>query len=379
MDKKEKRASRSLNSSQKNGNFSLMNPLRLSAKSGNRRNLKTKSEETSSILDYSDDDASSSESKSSPREGWHHINLRDVELSIYQKLGRGATSCVYSGSINGFGVAIKAFHEFVFENEYLADGDDLLREVKIMETITHHRIVRCFGHKIGLLQGEKQLMLFLELCHGSLKDIIEEYRNNQKGIINGLGKEDSQPSIIFHAFPSREIVHFMTQIAEGLYHLHHELNPKVIHRDIKSDNILYVKHIDEQLPRLKIGDFGEALHNKKSKFEPNIGTLEFCAPETLSSHKKNLVQYDEKIDIWSYGMILFELLTLEIPYRQEFGRDKREIEKAIESGRRPNLNNKGSRIRERIMPILYHQCTDFNPRKRPSAQDILSKFFNSFR
>ena len=55
-----------------------------------------------------------------------------------------------------------------------------------------------------------------------------------------------------------------------------------------------------------------------------------------------------------------------------------DIEEAIKSGTRPTLSNKGSRIRERILPILYQKCTEKDPKDRPSSKEILSKFLSTF-
>jgi len=110
---------------------------------------------------------------------------------------------------------------------------------------------------------------------------------------------------------------------------------------------------------------------KKKQLEPNIGTLEFRAPEIFSDSKSQLVKYTEKIDIWAFGMILFELLTLQIPYNDETKGDIFAITDLIKKGIRPVLPKSG-----KVLPVLYDKCTEISPMSRPSASEIIH-FFNT--
>jgi len=95
------------------------------------------------------------------------------------------------------------------------------------------------------------------------------------------------------------------EIAVAIRYLH---SRNIIHCDLKSSNIL----IDDNSNKIKIGDFGLSRIFNKSKPEENrgrIGTPHWMAPEVLRGEV-----YDEKADIYSYGMILWEIISLEIPY-----------------------------------------------------------------
>ncbi|XP_041013316.1 leucine-rich repeat receptor-like protein kinase PEPR2 [Juglans microcarpa x Juglans regia] len=96
-------------------------------------------------------------------------------------------------------------------------------------------------------------------------------------------------------------------IAQGLSYLHHDCVPQVIHRDIKSDNIL----LDSQLEP-KIGDFGIAKlvndSDSSSTRSAIVGTLGYIAPENAYS-----TRLTEKCDVYSYGVILLELLCRRLP------------------------------------------------------------------
>lgn len=95
------------------------------------------------------------------------------------------------------------------------------------------------------------------------------------------------------------------QILEGLNYLHTR-DPPIIHRDIKCDNIF----INGNTGQVKIGDLGLATNavNYTSAKLSIIGTPEFMAPEYYDE------DYDEKVDIWAFGMCVLEIATLEYPY-----------------------------------------------------------------
>lgn len=92
------------------------------------------------------------------------------------------------------------------------------------------------------------------------------------------------------------------QIVEGLYALHEDLN--IIHRDIKPENILCNENV------YKITDFGLSI--QKSTFQSGSGTLLYMAPELLMDGEKG-----KGVDIWSFGIILYEMLFKQHPFRAD--------------------------------------------------------------
>jgi len=95
------------------------------------------------------------------------------------------------------------------------------------------------------------------------------------------------------------------QILQGLDYLHRQCNPPIIHRDIKLDNIFF----NGPTGQVKIGDLGLAtiLSNIPMSI---IGTPEFMAPEFYNE------TYNEKVDIWAFGLCVIEMATLEYPYSE---------------------------------------------------------------
>ncbi|WKA07709.1 hypothetical protein VitviT2T_025495 [Vitis vinifera] len=166
-------------------------------------------------------------------------------------------------------------------------------------------------------------------------------------------------------------------IAQGLSYLHHDCVPQIIHRDVKSDNIL----MDSELEP-KIGDFGLAKlvsddSDASSTMSAIVGTLGYIAPE--NGHSTRLT---EKCDVYSYGVILLELLCRKLPVDPSFeeGLD-------IASWTRKNLqeNNEccsfldveiGSwNVDEQWKALklleLALDCTELEPGIRPSMRDVV--------
>ncbi|KAL6956655.1 non-specific serine,threonine protein kinase [Sarracenia purpurea var. burkii] len=120
----------------------------------------------------------------------------------------------------------------------------------------------------------------------------------------------------------RAVKHWCRQILKGLLYLHSH-DPPVIHRDLKCDNIFINGHQGE----VKIGDLGLAAILCKSKAARCVGTPEFMAPEVYEE------EYNELVDIYSFGMCLLEMVTFEYPYSE--CTHPAQIYKKVISGKKP--------------------------------------------
>jgi len=100
-----------------------------------------------------------------------------------------------------------------------------------------------------------------------------------------------------------------------------------------------------------------------------VGTTEFRAPELWDSKG-----YGVKVDIWAFGMVLFECLTLDIPYRRDrFTRF--EIPEKIAQGVRPSFPDK-SKMHKSVEPVMriFNMCTELDASSRPAAKDLGALF-----
>ncbi|KAI4369654.1 hypothetical protein MLD38_018075 [Melastoma candidum] len=280
-----------------------------------------------------------------------------------------------------------------------------LGEVRILSALKHACIVELYGHRISSewitseggnsKQRRLKSAIYMEYIKGgSLKDYLEKL--SQSG-------ETHAPF---------DIALFIAKyVASALVELH---SKHIIHRDIKSENVLI--DLDEgsssRIPVVKLCDFDRAVPLKSTLHSccishigvhpPNVcvGTPRWMAPEVLQSmHEQS--QYGLEVDIWSYGCLIFELLTLQVPYQEV---PDWNIHGVLQSGERPKLTDeiellmssddtatssalqKEERLKFEVEALrtlvnLFQRCTQKNPTDRPSAGDIyklLSDHANRF-
>lgn len=120
----------------------------------------------------------------------------------------------------------------------------------------------------------------------------------------------------------RAVKHWCRQILRGLLYLHSH-DPPVIHRDLKCDNIF----VNGNTGEVKIGDLGLAAFLRKSHVAHCVGTPEFMAPEVYKE------EYNELVDIYSFGMCILEMVTFEYPYTE--CTHPVQIYKRVISGKKP--------------------------------------------
>eukprot|EP00931_Biecheleriopsis_adriatica_P121990 TRINITY_DN9701_c0_g1_i1.p1 TRINITY_DN9701_c0_g1~~TRINITY_DN9701_c0_g1_i1.p1 ORF type:complete len:417 (+),score=99.60 TRINITY_DN9701_c0_g1_i1:43-1293(+) len=200
------------------------------------------------------------------------------DLKFEKCLGRGYFGEVWRARLHQDGslFAVKKVRlQLVIENKLM---DQLGREIKILYSLQHPRIVRLhFDFK-----DAKHMYLGMEFASGgSLYDKL-----------NTAGK-----------FPCARAARYFRETCEALDYLHH-LPEKVIHRDIKPENIL----LDAQ-DSVKLADFGWANRMQAGKRETFCGTLDYLPPEMIMG-----TGHDESVDMWNMGVLLYELTTGQSPF-----------------------------------------------------------------
>ncbi|KAL6194906.1 hypothetical protein ACLB2K_035981 [Fragaria x ananassa] len=215
-----------------------------------------------------------------------------------------------------------------------------LGEVRILGALQHPCIVEMYGHSMSSKwapsmdgsSGQRilQSVIFMEYINGG----------SLKGYIKKLSKAGEK------CVPLELALSIAKNVACALVELH---SKHIIHRDIKSANILI--DIDRKTadgtPVVKLCDFDRAVplssylhtcciaHIGIPPPDVCVGTPRWMAPEVLRAmHKRNI--YGLEVDIWSFGCLLLEMLTLRIPY---LGLSELEIHDCISMGKRPKLTD----------------------------------------
>ncbi|MBP0979259.1 MAG: serine/threonine protein kinase, partial [Oscillospiraceae bacterium] len=208
--------------------------------------------------------------------------LLDSRYQIQQLIGLGGMANVYKAfdkKQERF-VAIK-----ILKDEYV-DNEDFLRrfknESKAIAALSHENIVNIFDMSFG----DGFYWIAMEYVDGiTLKDYIE-----QQGVLN-----------------TKEAIHFVLQILLALQHAH---NKGIIHRDIKPQNIMLLRD-----GTIKIMDFGIARfarNETRTLTDKAIGSVHYISPEQA---KGEII--DQTTDIYSVGVILFEMLTGALPFEAD--------------------------------------------------------------
>lgn len=211
------------------------------------------------------------------------------------------------------------------------------------------------GEEIKLLYEVKSKNKYVMNIHNS-------WINKEKGsvhFISDLAVGGSLRSFIGNIYHVRLkiIKKWALQILEGLEFLHKNT---IIHRDIKSDNIF----IRSDTGNIFIGDFGLAKKSPDDKIHSMIGTPEFMAPEIYEE------EYNHKVDIYSFGMCLLELLTGQIPYN--------ECTVVPQIWKKVNDNIKPESLEDikiESAKKLILECIYFDSIKRPTIEEIKNNIF----
>ncbi|TSK92938.1 Mitogen-activated protein kinase kinase kinase 13 [Bagarius yarrelli] len=238
------------------------------------------------------------------------------EISELQWLGSGAQGAVFLGKFHSEEVAIKKVRE---QKE---------TDIKHLRKLKHPNII---GFK-GVCTQAPCYCIIMEYCaQGQLYEVLRAGRK----------------------ITPRLLVDWASGIASGMNYLHLH---KIIHRDLKSPNVL-VTHNDA----VKISDFGTSkeLSDKSTKMS-FAGTVAWMAPEVIRNEPVS-----EKVDIWSFGVVLWELLTGEIPYKDV---DSSAIIWGVGSN---SLHLPVPSTCPDGFKILMKQTWQGKPRNRPSFRQIL--------
>ncbi|KAL8052477.1 hypothetical protein ABFX02_05G006900 [Erythranthe guttata] len=263
------------------------------------------------------------------------IDPNELDFSNSTLVGKGSFGEIVKAGWRGTPVAVKRILPSLSDDRLVIQ--DFRHEVNLLVKLRHPNIVQF----LGAVTEKKPLMLITEYLRGG--DLHQHLKG--KGALN----------------PSTA-VNFAMDIARGMAYLHSEPNV-IVHRDLKPRNVLLV---NTSADHLKVGDFGlskliRVQHSHDVyKMTGETGSYRYMAPEVFK-HRK----YDKKVDVFSFAMILYEMLEGEAPLSNY---EAYEAARYVSEGHRPIFRAKSftPELKE-----LTAQCWSANMNDRPSFLEIL--------
>jgi calcium/calmodulin-dependent protein kinase I len=249
-------------------------------------------------------------------------------------IGQGSFSTVYVGREieSGTPVAIKEINMSVFDEVHLS------RELNNMQQAQHHNIVRIY-HAF-LENGNAYLIL--ELCQGGTLS------NRLKTV---------------QRFDDIQAASIIAPILCAVEYLH---NRNIIHRDIKAGNIFF--YDDTPNSRVLLGDFGFSKQvNEHDNATSYAGTPEYMAPEVIKAIYDGAAPYDRKCDIWSIGVLAFQLICGHVPFTAKLPLN---LIKHMNE-RKYDFHCLGGEEARNFVDL----CLNPDPSQRPEASDLLQHPF----
>ncbi|TQS37798.1 hypothetical protein Golomagni_01715 [Golovinomyces magnicellulatus] len=245
---------------------------------------------------HGSDEIVKNERKSSPvyEQQTPHKNFHLGMFEIGRPLGKGKFGRVYLARerSSGFICALKVLHKNELQQGKVEK--QVRREIEIQSNLRHPNILQLYGH----FHDSKRIFLILEFAGKG-----ELYKH--------LRKENR--------FPEWKAAQYIAQMAAALKYLHKK---HVMHRDIKPENILVGIHGE-----IKISDFGWSVHAPNNRRNTMCGTLDYLPPEMIKPGSQDNY-YSEKVDLWSLGVLTYELLVGEAPFEDTPVMTQRKISRA---------------------------------------------------
>ncbi|KAL3672417.1 hypothetical protein V7S43_003101 [Phytophthora oleae] len=283
------------------------------------------------------------------RSMWEHpaivasrIPIDNVELG--EIISRGAFGVVYHGRYRDQDVAIKTL--LPEKRKDINDIEVFLSEVKLMATMEHPNIVQFFGVAWEALSELYCVTEFMS--GGDLRALLKEYIDNDAP----QGMDVTKMQIAY-------------DVAYALTYMH-SLEPAVLHRDLKSRNILLTQSLTA-----KITDFGTSRVRSDGSMTSNVGSSLWMAPEVMMGRR-----YDEKADVFSLGVVMSELDTHELPYSHAKESNNKKgrplpdtaVLQMVSMGK---LRVQFSPFMDQEMAHFIERCVAVDPQERPTAAEAL--------
>ncbi|CAN8317747.1 unnamed protein product [Cochlearia groenlandica] len=286
------------------------------------------------------------------------LHLSPSSFTLLSPIAKGTESVVYEAILDGRKVAAK--------KPILSTSDDIdkfHRNLQLLCNLDHKGVSKL----VAAHAKPPNYMFFFEFYESGT-------------LAEKLHVEEWSPSI-------DQVLMIILQLAKALRYLH---NNGIVHRDVKPANVLLDEKLSPYLADFGLAEYKEnlrevSLHNWKSSGKPTggfhkknmVGTLIYMAPELLRKE-----MYTEKSDIYSFGILINELLTGVVPYTDlrgeaqahtvlEMNYTEQQLTAAIvSSGLRPALAEIGLHVPKNLLSLI-EKCWEADPSKRPSLDNVV--------
>ncbi|CAA7029737.1 unnamed protein product [Microthlaspi erraticum] len=263
------------------------------------------------------------------------IEVATNNFSLSNKLGQGGFGSVYKGKLqDGKEIAVKRLCSSSGQGT-----EEFMNEIVLISKLQHRNLVRLLG---CCIEGEEKLLIYEFMDNKSLDTFVFDSRKRLE-----------------IDWPKRFDI--IQGIARGLLYLHHDSRLKVIHRDLKVSNIL----LDENM-NPKISDFGLARMFQGTQNQENthrvVGTIGYMSPEYAWTG-----MFSEKSDIYSFGVLLLEIISGE------------KISRRGNLGENGGVNLLDQDLADSSQPLEVGRCVQIGllcvqqqPEERPNTLELLS-------
>ncbi|KAK1303407.1 putative leucine-rich repeat receptor-like serine/threonine-protein kinase [Acorus calamus] len=276
--------------------------------------------------------------KSLSKSGLPKYSYKDLQKATFNftaKIGQGAFGCVYKAQLlTGETVAVKVL---------ATNSREFLSEVLLLGRLHHKNLVNLVGY---CLEKDQHILVYEYMSNGSLSSHL--YGDQHEPL-----DWDMRVCIAL-------------DVARGLEYLHDEIIPPVVHRDIKSSNIL----LDRSF-RARVADFGMSMVALRRPLSGIQGTYGYLDPQYISTQI-----FTKESDVYSFGVLLFELIAARSPQQGlmelvKLGAMSTEERLGWEDIMDPRLEGKSNMQELNEMAALAHRCINESQLQRPSMREVV--------
>lgn len=277
----------------------------------------------------------------------HHVAACEIshdlgDYEVVEDIGRGQFGVVQKICLKKQRERILVWKKIKYSEMEDAEKRQLAQEVQLLQALSHTNVVRYIG-KIND-KTTAVLYLIMEFCDGG--DLARYLGHTvKKG----------------HFLPEELILSWFRQLVDALYYCHTRPAGKVLHRDLKPQNIL----LSGKYKKLKLADFGLAkmLQPSQRMAQTHVGTPYYMSPEVLSR-----CQYDEKSDIWSLGCLIYEMSTGLSPFSRASSYE--DLCQRVDQGITHTNDFPAIYVPELLSTIEW--MLSHHPQDRPTAEELKS-------